>query len=188
VTGYSSVSGFGSRMAAVEYLQDMHTEQRRGTWLDPAGAKLRLAEWVDRWIDTIDVETRTEENYRRCLRLHVLPRWSDTKLGEITSSAVAEWLKRLRERYAASTVVTLRTILSMILDDAVDERLIPANPDRAGVGDARAGAAHRRASHPARWPIGRAAGDHHRVDRLPLGRDRRPPTRPGRPRPRNDHH
>jgi hypothetical protein len=25
---------------------------------------------------TIDVETRTEENYQRCLRLHVLPRWA----------------------------------------------------------------------------------------------------------------
>lgn len=85
---------------------------------------------VHRWIDTIDVEIRTEENYRRCLRLHVLPRWGHLGLGEITASAVTEWLKQLRQRYAASTVVTLRTILSMILDDAVDERLIPANPVR----------------------------------------------------------
>jgi integrase len=43
---------------------------------------------------------------------------------------VTEWLKQLRQRYAASTVVTLRTILSMILDDAVDERLTPTNPVR----------------------------------------------------------
>lgn len=43
---------------------------------------------------------------------------------------MTEWLKQLRQRYAASTVVTLRTILSMILDDAVDDRLIPANPVR----------------------------------------------------------
>jgi len=91
---------------------------------------MRLAEWVDTCIDTIDVETRTEENYRRCLRLHILPRWGSLALGEISASAVTEWLKQLRERYAASTVVTLRTILSMIMDDAVDERLIPANPVR----------------------------------------------------------
>lgn len=43
---------------------------------------------------------------------------------------MSEWLKQLRQRYAASTVVTLRTILSMILDDAVDERLIAVNPVR----------------------------------------------------------
>jgi hypothetical protein len=48
-------------MAWVEqYVQDLRAEQRRGTWLDPAGAKLRLGEWVERWINTIDVETRTE--------------------------------------------------------------------------------------------------------------------------------
>ncbi|HEU5470653.1 MAG TPA: hypothetical protein VFV67_08365 [Actinophytocola sp.] len=129
-TGCGSVSGFATRSAAAEYLQDMRVDQRRGSWLDPAGARTRLAEWVGTWIDMIDVETRTEENYRRCLRLHILPRWGQLELGEITASAVAEWLKQLRQRYAASTVVTLRTVLSMILDDAVDERLIPANPVR----------------------------------------------------------
>jgi len=129
-SGYGSVSGFDSHETALEYLQDMRTDQRRGTWLDPAGTKTRLNVWVKRWIETIDVEIRTEENYRRCLRLHILPRWGHLSLGEITASAVTEWLKQLRQRYAASTVVTLRTILSMILDDAVDERLIPANPVR----------------------------------------------------------
>lgn len=128
--GCGSVSGFNTRIAAVQYVQDLNADQRRGTWLDPAGARTPLAEWVHRWIDTIDVEIRTEENYRRCLGLHVLPRWGHLGLGEITASAVTEWLKQLRQRYAASTVVTLRTILSMILDDAVDERLIPANPVR----------------------------------------------------------
>ena len=57
--GCGSVSGFASRTAAVEYVQDMRAEQRRGTWLDPDGARMPLAEWVDRWIGTIDVETRT---------------------------------------------------------------------------------------------------------------------------------
>ncbi len=128
--GCGSVSGFDSRTAAVKYMEDLRAEQRRGTWLDPAGPRMRLGQWVDRWIDTTDVETRTEENYRRCLRLHILPRWGQLRLGEITASAVTEWLKQLRQRYAASTVVTLRTVLSMILDDAVDERLIPANPVR----------------------------------------------------------
>lgn len=60
-SGYGSVPGFDSRAAALEYTQDMRTDQRRGTWLNPAGAKLRLDVWVERWIDTIDVETRTDE-------------------------------------------------------------------------------------------------------------------------------
>jgi hypothetical protein len=75
------VPGFDSHETALEYLQDMHTNQRRGTWLDPAGAKIRLDTWVQRLIDTIDVEPRTEENYRRCLRLHILPRLGPPRLG-----------------------------------------------------------------------------------------------------------
>jgi hypothetical protein len=128
--GYGSVSGFNSHQAAKERLQEMCTDQRRGTWLDPAGAKIRLGEWVQRWIETIDVETRTEENYRRCLRLHILPRWG--RLGRARSPPPLQpcGSSKLRQRYAASTVVTLRTVLSMIMDDAVDDLLIPANPVR----------------------------------------------------------
>ena len=125
-----SISGFGNPKAAEDYAADLETDRRRGTWLDPAGAAMPLAQWAVQWVELLDVEPRTEENYRRCLRLHIVPRWGSTGLGAITASDVTLWLKRLRERYAASTVVTLRTILSMIMDDAVDERLIPANPVR----------------------------------------------------------
>lgn len=55
--GCASVSGFTSRTAALDYTLQLYTDQWRGTWLDPAGAKTRLAGWVARWIDTIDVET-----------------------------------------------------------------------------------------------------------------------------------
>lgn len=127
---YWSQSGFGSHRAAEEYIEELRTDQRRGIWLDPSGARMRLGEWVNTWIDTIDVEPRTEENYRRCLRLHILPRWGNVPLGDITASAVTLWLKELRERYAAATVRTMQKMLSMIMDDATDERLISANPVR----------------------------------------------------------
>jgi hypothetical protein len=54
--GCGSVAGFASRTAVVEYLEELRAEQRRGRWLDPAGARMCLGEWVERWIDTIDVE------------------------------------------------------------------------------------------------------------------------------------
>lgn len=51
-----------------------------------------------------DCSTRLAGNYRRCLRLYVLPRWGLLRLGEITAAAVAEWLKHLRQHCAAATV------------------------------------------------------------------------------------
>jgi integrase len=76
------------------------------------------------------VEIRTEENYRAYLRNHILPRWSHTTLGDITALDVSIWLKQLRMHYAASTVRTIRSVFSMLLDDAVDQHLIPCSPLR----------------------------------------------------------
>jgi integrase len=125
---YGSESGFHTRKAAEDYAHDLDTDRRRGTWLDPAGAKRPLADWATIWIKTLDVEPRTEENYRRYLRRQILPRWGTTALGDITPLAVTEWWKDLRRRYAASTIAGIRTVFSMMLDDAVDERLIPTSP------------------------------------------------------------
>lgn len=81
-----SVSGFGSQRAAEDYAADLATDQRRGMWIDPSGARMRVADWVDRWVETIDVEPRTEENYRRCLRVQIVPHWGRTPSAQARPS------------------------------------------------------------------------------------------------------
>jgi hypothetical protein len=71
--GYGSVSGFSSRKTTQDYTDDVESDRRRGQWLDPDGAKTTVAAWATRWVETFDVETRTEENYRAYLRNHILP-------------------------------------------------------------------------------------------------------------------
>jgi integrase len=125
---YGSISGFSCKTAATNYADDLESDQRRGQWLDPAAASITASAWSVVWIETLDVETRTEENYRSYLRNHILPRWGYTTLGDITAIDVTTWRKDLRKRYAASTVDGILTVFSMMLDDAVDQRLIPTNP------------------------------------------------------------
>jgi len=48
----------------VAYAAGIDVDQRRGTWLDPARGKTTLGCWVGDWVSTLDVEPRTEENYR----------------------------------------------------------------------------------------------------------------------------
>jgi amino acid adenylation domain-containing protein len=105
------VAGFSSRKAAQDYAEDLESDRRHG-----------------RWVETLDVVTRTEENYRSYLRNHIQPRWQHAALGAITALAVAVWMKDLRRHLAASTAAGIVTVFSMMLDDAVDERLIPTSP------------------------------------------------------------
>lgn len=70
-----SISGFQDRTEAENFALDMATDRRRGVWIDPAGAAMPLADWADRWVETLDVEPRTEENYGCRLRNHILPQW-----------------------------------------------------------------------------------------------------------------
>lgn len=73
-----------------------------------SGAAVPVGDWADRWVETLEVEPRTEENYRGRLRNHILPQWGAKGLGEITASEVTNWFKQLRRRYAASTVAGIR--------------------------------------------------------------------------------
>jgi hypothetical protein len=61
---YGSISGFASRKAATNYADDLMSDRRGGRWFDPAAAKTLLAAWSGVWVETLDVETRTDENYR----------------------------------------------------------------------------------------------------------------------------
>lgn len=138
-----SRSGFDSKKAANDYANEVEADQRRGIWFDPRAARTTVDTWAALWADTLDVEIRTEENYRGRIRNHIQPRWGSTALGDITTLAVTLWIKQLRRRYASATVAGIVTVFSMMLDDAVDERLIATNPVRR-----RARRGRRRESQP----------------------------------------
>ena len=69
----ATISGFTTQKAARDYAHDLDTDRCRGTWIDPAASRTTLTTWVTRCIDTLDVEIRTEKNYRAYLRNHILP-------------------------------------------------------------------------------------------------------------------
>ena len=129
--GVSSINGFPGRQVAEEYATTLEIQQRQGQWIDPVAGRLSVSAWVEQWWPTVDVAERTEENYRSNLRNHVLPRWGDRRLCDITTSEVHAWTRDLRTAgYAPSTVSSQIKLMSMILTDAVDARLITVNPVR----------------------------------------------------------
>ena len=125
----ASIGGFPSRELAAEHAAVLRVRQRQGVWVDPTAGRMRLRTWVQQWWPTIDLAERTMEGYRGNLRNHVLPRFGDDRLCDITPADVHAWVRDLRGAgYAPATVATQTKILSMLLADAVDARLIVANP------------------------------------------------------------
>lgn len=124
-----SVSGFVSAQQAHDCAAEMAARRRRGVWVDPSDGRMTLEVWARSWLPTLNVSERTEENYRRDLRRHVLPRWGDYPLAAITAADVNGWTGQLHAAgYAPATVSSLVKLLSRLLTDAVDARLIADNP------------------------------------------------------------
>lgn len=126
-----AVNGFARKTDATHHAETLESEQRHGTWIDPAAGKITVREWSTDWLDALDVAVRTEDFYRSLLTNHILPSWGDTGLADMSGIKVASWAKKLRASgYAPSTVSGITKFLSLLLADAVDERLIGANPIR----------------------------------------------------------
>lgn len=127
-----AVNGFPTKTAATDHAQTMESDQREGRFLDPAAGKITLRAWTEDWLAALDVAIRTEDFYRSLLRSHILPRWGDHGLVDISGIKAAAWAKELRGRgYSPTTVASVMKLLSLLLADAADERLIAANPIRA---------------------------------------------------------
>jgi integrase len=128
-----SIPGFPTKTAAEAKAGTLESDEREGRFADPAAGRITFAEWVHtEWLDALDVGVRTEENYRSKLRTHILPRWGAVTLADISGTKVAAWAKTLRQSGLAEVTVTdTLKVFTLILNDAVDEKLIPANPVRS---------------------------------------------------------
>jgi integrase len=126
---HGSLTGFPSKKAAQAKAGEIETDKLRDTFIDPSAGKLTLAEWSTTWFDAMDVAPATASQYRSLTRNHILPRWGTISLSGISGLAVHTWAKKLRgQGYAISTVSTITKIMTMMLADATEERLIAANP------------------------------------------------------------
>jgi integrase len=66
--------------------------------------------------------------YRSHLRIHILPRFGDTPLNQITRQSVKVFVKHLKQHLADSSVVSVMALFGLLMREAVAERRIPYNP------------------------------------------------------------
>lgn len=74
-----------------------------------------MAEWVEVWSAAHDVSAGTWAKYRSHLRNHILPRFGDEAVADISKMEVKAWVKSLRRKLAEPTVADVATLLSQLL-------------------------------------------------------------------------
>lgn len=111
-------------------------EQERGR--DLSKRPETVATLTERWLRDVvpDLAPKTQDQYRRLSRLHIVPALGRERVDLLTSAKITRWLRQKREGddaakvkpLSAKTCNHLRGILRTILNVAVRESLIVKNP------------------------------------------------------------
>ncbi|MEU0939863.1 hypothetical protein [Embleya sp. NPDC005971] len=125
---WASEPGFATKQDALDYGRAQETDVRRQVFIDPRDGEITLGTFVESWLPAIDVAPKSEYEYRKRLDGHILPRWGEVQLRKITGLAFRAWEKELRKTYSKNYVDGIISVLRMLLDDAVEEKLIPRSP------------------------------------------------------------
>ncbi|MEV0157570.1 site-specific integrase [Micromonospora sp. NPDC050686] len=110
--------------------KEIDVEVSRDTFIDPRGGRIPLSDWVPIWEQTHQASPATWAAYRSHLRLHILPALGTLPLVDIRRQHVKTLAVALGTRLSPRSVTDVMMVLSMILQEAVEDRRIPCNPCR----------------------------------------------------------
>lgn len=122
-------SGFANKAQAEKWAAQNTVSLATGGWIDPKLKKITVNELGAQWLAT---RTHLKESTRNLVRIdwetHVQPAWGDRIAISIRHSQVQEWVATLNK--SASRVRSVHLCLAQILDIAVKDGILKANPAR----------------------------------------------------------
>lgn len=78
-------------------------------------------------------EATTIHNRNHMIKRHILPKWGNTQINEITTDKLQEWFNAMSEEYTQETLLKIKNHMSPALDRAVEEEFIKRNPFKSQV-------------------------------------------------------
>lgn len=133
-----SKGGFSRKRDAENWAEEQESHVRRGTHVAPRAGRVTFGAWSEQWKSTLAVSPRTRDTYEERLRSLILPRWASTRLDQISLSMVKDWVATMQTPRGALASETRRRdaaiLFDRMLNDAVDEGLLPRNPARKASG------------------------------------------------------
>jgi integrase len=120
---------FRTKREAEQAANDAEAKVRTGTAVDPAAGRVTFGEYANQWYERHDLAASTMQNYRRRLEEHLLPTFEEMQLLDISRDTIAAWERAERKAgYAPGSLRSWRSLLHLILADAVEDGLLVVNP------------------------------------------------------------
>ena len=128
--GHQHARHFGRKIDAQRWLDSVVTAVGTGSYVDPNRSKITVEGVAEQWLaGKLNLKPTTRARYENALAVHVLPRWSNATLSSIEHGAIQAWLAGLTASgQSGASVRKIHGVLSAILDLAVRDKRIPANP------------------------------------------------------------
>lgn len=124
--------GFKTKRDAEQWLSENEVSKLRGEYVAPALGKVTIGELGPGWVKRQQAHMKPSghRSYESAWRIHVEPRWARTRLLDVAHTDVQAWVAELADKRGPVIVQTAYSVLARILDDAVKDRRLAANPAR----------------------------------------------------------
>lgn len=120
---------FERKADAERFAAEVESDISRGDYLDPRGGQELLTDWAEKWLGTLSVKPKTRSSYESLLRSRILPAFGRRKLENLKPSDIQGWVSGMHEEgLSASRIRQAAIVLRLVMDAAVQDRLISRNP------------------------------------------------------------
>ena len=125
-----SAGAYSTKRDAEKAADTFEREVARGTLADPALGRMTFARYVEDfyWPTARHLELATQAGYRSPLDRHFLPRFGAMAMRTIAPSTVQAWVNEASSSLAPKSVAKYHGILHSIFNQAVIDKVVPANP------------------------------------------------------------
>ncbi len=129
-------------------------ERRRTGGSSLLAGRMPFRDLVALYLESAQLEASTRKAYTSHCRRHLLPRFGDRPIAELTSAEVGRWMNdQLKAQMSVRTRVATRITLSAILQFAVNNGQLTFNPVRGTRAPSKTAMRRRRAVlKPEQWP------------------------------------
>jgi integrase len=124
--------GFKTRRDAKAFAATLETSKLKGEFVSVSTGRVTIGELGVPWLERQRGHLKPSSfcNLEGCWRLQVLPRWANVRIADVRHTDVQAWVAELSATLGARRVAHASQILGRILDDAVRDRMLVANPTR----------------------------------------------------------